>query len=73
MKPVKHQTSTHQVGQGDSALPFTKTNSNGQSVSISFWKPTQEELVTISMGGYIALTVIGDVMPSASLMVVKNL
>jgi hypothetical protein len=71
MKPVQHHTSTHKLGDGATALPFTKTNSNGQPVNISFWKPTPEEMMTLNTGGAVALTVVGENMPVASVMAVK--
>jgi len=71
MKPIQHTSSTHKLGDGATALPFTKTNANGQPANISFWKPTPDEMMTLNTGGAVALTVMGDTMPVAAVMAVK--
>jgi hypothetical protein len=49
------------------ALPITRTEVEGQSVVVSYWTPTQEELVRLNAGAPVALWVIGQTMPPVSL------
>jgi hypothetical protein len=67
MKPIQHSTNTHMQG----SLPITKTEAEGKSAIISFWKPTQEELMSLNMGGLISLLVIGDAMPTVAVTAIK--
>ena len=71
MKPIQHATNTHTSGEGANALPITKTEAEGKPSLISFWKPTQDEMVTLMSGGVVALMVVGESMPIVSVAAVK--
>jgi hypothetical protein len=71
MKPTPHPSNTHTLGAGPSAIPLTKTEAEGKPALISFWKPTQEEIMTIAQGGTIALLVQAEAMPVVSITAVK--
>jgi hypothetical protein len=71
MKPVQHATNTHTSGEAANALPITKTDIEGKPGLISFWKPSQEELMTLMSGGIVALMVMGESMPIVSIGAVK--
>lgn len=51
------------------ALPITRTDWDGLPAVVSFWRPTAEELALLAAGGSVALWLIGNTMPPASLAV----
>ncbi len=67
MKPIKHSTSTHMQG----TLPITKTQAEGEPGIVTFWKPTPEELMTLNVGGIVALLTMGESMPTVSITAIK--
>lgn len=71
MKPIQHSSNNTAFGVQGAALPVTQTQADGKPVLISFWKPTPEEMMALNTGALIALTVVGDKMPTVALTAVK--
>lgn len=67
MTPLKHQSNNVAFG----TLPVTQTQANNQNVLISFWKPSPEEMMALNTGAVVALTVVGEAMPTVALTAVK--
>lgn len=49
------------------ALPITKTEVNGIPATVSYWRPSAEELAALQAGGSVALWVLGGIMPPVAL------
>jgi hypothetical protein len=71
MKPIQHPSNNIAFGAQGTVLPVTQTQADGKNVLISFWKPTPEELMSLNTGALIALTVVGEQMPTVSMLAVK--
>ena len=67
MKPIQHHTNNAASG----SLPLTKEQHGGQTVLLSFWKPTPEELQALLTGAVVVMMVQGESMPTVSLGAVK--
>lgn len=71
MKPIQHSTNNVQFGEATAPLPVTKTQVEGKTALVSFWKPSHEELMALTKGAVVALMVMSDTMPVVSMAAVK--
>lgn len=68
MKPIQHSTNTHMQG----TLPITKTQAEGGTAIVTFWKPTPEEMMILNMGGIVSMLVMSEAMPTVAITAVKQ-
>jgi hypothetical protein len=78
MNFIKHPSNNAVLGAPDNwkndalpvhALPVTRGDIDGQSVVVSFWRPTADEIAAIVAGRAIALVVVGGTMLPVALSV----
>ena len=55
-----------------SALAITRTEIDGMSAMVSYWRPEADELAVLNAGGSVALHVLGATMPPVMLMVAQG-
>ncbi|WP_219209206.1 hypothetical protein [Variovorax boronicumulans] len=78
MRPTQHPSNTRVLGAPAgwkqeelpcSALAITDVQVDGMPHVVSFWKPDAADLAALNAGGSIALWIVGQTMPPASVAV----
>ncbi len=51
------------------ALPITRTEIDGVSVVVAFWRPSKDEIAALCAGGLVGVWVVGNTVPPMSVTV----